>query len=172
MPLVLQVLIRNCKNTLRIVDVEMSKQVTDQAVQLLTQCQNIHTLHIFHTSITVEGHSALLFKLKQLKVLVRGGFLCEALEYMSDNCKTAMLPQLGLEEFWASEDYYFHSDYQMELVARMCPKMRKMMFQFSTEVMTNLLTLAQFSALTELHLWGGEFYTDRSEIISTGVHLA
>ena len=101
--------------------------------------------------MTEVGHAKLLLKLKKLKVLVRGGFLCEALEELSQSVKPP--PQLEIEEFWSSEDYFFHDDGQMALVQQLCPKMRKIMFQFSKEVMSDVLFLSNFDSLSELHLW-------------------
>jgi len=49
----------------------------------------------------------------------------------------------------------------MSLVARTCPRMRKIMFQFNAEFAKDFLVLAPFRNLTELHNWGGDFYTDR-----------
>ena len=149
--LIVKILIRNCKKTLRILDVEMSKQVTDEAADWIAQAENIHTLQIYHSGITELGHAKLLLKLRRLKVLVRGGFLCEALEELSQSVK--LPPKLEIEEFWSSEDYFFHDEAQMALVHQMCPKMRKMMFQFSKEVMTDVLFLVNFDNLSELHLW-------------------
>ena len=166
---IIKLLTKNCKASLMIVDVEMSMQVTDASAELLSACKNIHTLHIFHTSMTVEGHSVILTQLKNLKLLVRGGFLCEALEYIQESRKN--LPILEIEEFWSSEEYFFHDDRQMSLVQKMCPKIRKMMFQFSTEVMTDLLFLTKLSNLSELHLWGGEFYLDKINLVLTHIGI-
>ena len=148
---ILKILARNCSKTLRIIDVEMSKQVTDQSAELIAKMENIHTLHIFHTDITERGHYLILMNLRKLKVLVRGDFLCEALEYINDHAKKK--PVLQLEEFWSSEDYFFHDDHQMDLVQKMCPHIRKMMFQFNKENMRDLLFLSNFENLSELHLW-------------------
>lgn len=41
-----------------------------------------------------------------------------------------MSVKLKIEEFWASEEYYFHSEEQMELAAQFCPDIRKMLFMF------------------------------------------
>ena len=87
------------------------------------------------------------------QVLVRGGFLCEALEAISLAVPRSAWPRLQLEEFWSSEDYFFHDAAQMALVREMCPRMRKIMFQFSKEVMTDVLFLTSFDNLNELHLW-------------------
>ena len=148
---ILKILARNCRRTLRILDVEMSKQVTDLSGEFISQCSYIHTLHIFHTGLTEEGHYLLLTRLNMLKLLVRGDFLCEALEYINEHDENN--PILALEEFWSSEDYYFHDDHQMDLVQKMCPKIRKMMFQFNKETMRDLLFLSNFENLSELHLW-------------------
>ena len=98
------------------------------------------------------GHHTILIKLKRLKVLVRGGFLCEALEHISQHAAQPW-PRLEIEEFWSSEEYFFHDAQQMGLVQQMCPQMRKMMFQFSREVMLDVLFLVNFQNLSELHLW-------------------
>ena len=153
---ILKILARNCRRTLRILDVEMSKQVTDKSGEFISQCSNIHTLHIFHTGLTEEGHYLILTRLSLLKVLVRGDFLCEALEYINLHDKNK--PVLALEEFWSSEDYFFHDDHQMDLVQKMCPRIRKMMFQFNKENMRDLLFLSNFENLSELHLWVKDFF--------------
>ena len=103
--------------------------------------------------MTPAGHHTILIKLKRLKVLVRGGFLCEALEHISQHVVQPSWPRLEIEEFWSSEEYFFHDEQQMGLVQQMCPKMRKMMFQFSREVMLDVLFLVNFQNLSELHLW-------------------
>ena len=166
---IIKLLTRNCKQTLRVVDVEMSMQVTNVSAELLSSCKKIHTLHIYHTALTEMGHSVILLNLPNLKLLVRGGFLCEALDFIQAQKK--ILPILELEEFWSSEEYFFHDDHQMALVQKMCPKVRKMMFQFSTEVMTDLLFLTKFQNLSELHLWGGEFYVDKINLVLTHIGL-
>ena len=102
--------------------------------------------------MTPAGHHTILVKLKRLKVLVRGGFLCEALEHISQH-DVQPWPSLEIEEFWSSEEYFFHDEQQMGLVQQMCPRMRKMMFQFSREVMLDVLFLVNFQNLSELHLW-------------------
>lgn len=102
----------------------------------------------------------LLKKLKQLLVLVRGDFLCDALEVLSHECHDLHedYPKLRLREFWSSEQYFFHDSEQMNLVLHMCPEIRKMMFQFSEDHLESFSILASFHFLTELHNWGGDFY--------------
>ena len=148
----------------RVLDVEMSAQVTDASVPAISSCKLLHSLHIHHAGLTSEGHATLLLSLPHLQLLVRGGFLCEAMEVVKvipsltfsfdtpyicssfclpllhlvlplappirhpslilllqrrlENEKEGVssLPQLELVEFWSSEEYFFHSDQQMELV--------------------------------------------------------
>ncbi|XP_023325053.1 uncharacterized protein LOC111698835 isoform X2 [Eurytemora carolleeae] len=156
---ILKILTRNCKTTLRVVDVEMCKRVTNQGAEYLSSCNKIEKLHLFHTGINSQGHMNLVLSLKNLKILVRGDFLCETLELI-DKDKRIKKVELRLEEFWSSEEYYFHDLYQMQLVQKYCPLLRKIMFQFSKEVMQNVLFLADFKYLSDLHLWGGDFYED------------
>ena len=92
-------------------------------------------------------------------MLVRGDFLCDVLDYLDADQR---LPKdLMLQEFWSSEEYFFHDADQMKLVLQACPRMYKMMFQFNKENVEDLMILEPFKCLTELHLWGGEFYVDR-----------
>jgi hypothetical protein len=93
-------------------------------------------------------------------LLVRGDFLCEALEVLEEK-NEGKIPSLSIEEFWSSEDYYFHDVPQMSLVSRACPQVRKIMFQFNSEYAIDFLILSPFINLTELHNWGGNFYSDR-----------
>ena len=72
---------------------------------------------------------------------------------------TARRPSLKIQEFWASEEYFFHSEEQMALVSKYCPEVRQMLFMFqNTEC--QLSVLASFPNLEDLDLWGGAFYTD------------
>ena len=43
-------------------------QVTDDSASWMCQAQQLHTLQIFHTGMTEEGHAKLLTKLPNLKV--------------------------------------------------------------------------------------------------------
>ena len=166
-----RVIAANCVASLKVLDVEMSKQVTDKSVGSICKLKLLLTLHIHHTGLTSEGQAEILLGLPHLQLLVRGGFLCEALQVLHDTEQN--LPELKLVEFWSSEEYFFHSDYQMGLLTKVCPNLRKIMFQFSTDVMADLMVLATFPHLTELHLWGGDFYVDKiSELIKkTGGQL-
>ena len=56
--------------------------------------------------------------LKSLRLLVRGDFLCEALEVLKDETGD-QIPPLAIEEFWASEDYYFHDAQQVSSFGQM-----------------------------------------------------
>lgn len=130
------------------------------SVPHLIKCSNIDTLHIHHTGMSIQGQASLLISLPQLQVLVRGGFLCEALEQLEDQ-EDIVLPRLQLTEFWSSEEYFFHDTRQMDLVHKCCPCLTKMMFQFNKETMPDLVFLTNFQHLSEIHLWGGDFYEDK-----------
>jgi hypothetical protein len=67
--------------------------------------------------------------------------------------------RLSIQEFWASEEYFFHTEEQMELVSKYCPEIRKMLFMFERGS-CRLSILDSFSKLQDLELWGGAFYTD------------
>ena len=153
---ILQILCANCYETLRILDVEQSHMVTDDSVRDIVICKKIIQLHIFHTGISRFGQARILIGLPELRCLVRGDFLCEALELVrnSEDFWTTLM----LEEFWSSEDYFFHDVYQMKVVSEMCPLIRKITFQFNLEVISDYMVLSNFEHVRELNLWGGEFY--------------
>ncbi len=122
----MKVLRRNCSGTLRVLDVEHSSLVTDAGAEEICGLRRLSHLHAFHTGLTPWGQAAVLRRLRAtLRVLVRGDFLCEALEALAAECRErdgdgegAELPELLLEEFWSSEQYYFHDAEQMELVSK------------------------------------------------------
>ena len=35
-----------------------------------------------------------------------------------------------VQEFWASEEYFFHTEEQMGLVSKYCPEIKQMLFMF------------------------------------------
>ena len=101
----------------------------------------------------------LLEGLPLLTELPRGDFLCDALEWLDETdhercsrffrclffAKAKMIEwvlclfdqldlfqrlRLGISEFWASEDYFFHHSEQLHLVSTVCPNIRKMLFMF------------------------------------------
>ena len=49
--------------------------------------------------------------------------------------------QLGVCEFWASEDYFFHHSEQLQLVSTVCPNIRKMLFMFRWDIWQTLICL-------------------------------
>ena len=93
-----------------------------------------------------------------LRHLQRGDFLAEVVEYI-DQTRPSTSP-LHLEDFWASEDYYFHTREQMLLVSKYCPKINRAMFMFEYQSCEDLSILNEFPDLNDLDLWGGRFYTD------------
>ena len=57
---IITVLRRNCKNSLRVLDVEYSIRVTDKSVGDMLQCTKMTQLHLFRTGITSQGHAKLV----------------------------------------------------------------------------------------------------------------
>ena len=98
--------------------------------------------------------------LKELRHLQRGDFLAEVVEHINLNFDSLKVSKLNIEEFWASEDYYFHTREQMLAVAKWCPKISKAMFMFEAESCDDLSILGEFPLLSDLDLWGGRFYRD------------
>ena len=151
---------KNSIDFVQVLDVEHSAQVTDIGDEDICKCVFLVQLNIFHTGLTTFGQAKILGRLKRLKRLIRGDFLCEALALLkAERLENDLpVPVLLLEEFWASEDYFFHDADQMALVAEMCPRIAKMMFQFDEQSAGSFLVLATFEHLVELHSWGGDYY--------------
>ena len=75
-------------------------------------------------------------------------------------------PVYLIQEFFPSQKYYFHEDWQMEMVAKSCPYISKMFFIFHENCVQDYLILLPFAHLTELDLYGGGFYSEKiSELL-------
>ena len=156
---VLKVLSETCSESLRVLDLERSLQVKDQiCVDYILSFKHLIELNIFKTGLEDSEIGQILVALKNIMHLPRGDFLCEVLEYLDDEVSLDI--QFKIQEFWASEDYFFHSEEQMLLVAKYCPQIRTAMFMFRDDCCTNMLVLSHFNYLKDLDLWGGKFYTD------------
>ena len=67
------------------------------------------------TTFSLPQKAKLLLSLPNLTRLMRGDFLCDALgwiDYMEET------PTLLVTEFFPSQQYYFHEEWQMEMAAR------------------------------------------------------
>ena len=150
-------LAENCGESLKLLDVSQSTNVTDVSLESFQKFRNLLDLNIFSCGFTAEGQARLLVSLPSLLNLRRGDFLCEAAEWMEWK-ETEQTPRLHVREFFSSETYHFHTVQQMATVARICPNIVKMRFIFSKEHFISYLNLAAFKNLQDLHLCGGDFY--------------
>lgn len=170
---VLQVLSETCARTLRVLDIERSRQVRDDSMQFILACQGLFDINIFQTDLSLQGQADVLLGLPELRHLDRGDFLADVVEHLHTSLRQntmAVHPKLKLQEFWASEEYYFHTEEQMDLVSRYCPEVKKMLFMFQN-TSCRLSVLAAFPKLEDLDLWGGSFYTDGlAELLQTIGH--
>ena len=158
--IVLKVLSETCSQSLRVLDIERSLQVKNQmCVNHILTFTDLIELNIFKTGLQDSEICQILVALNNIKHLPRGDFLCEALEYLDDELSLDI--KFKIQEFWASEDYFFHTEEQMLLVAKYCPGIRKAMFMFRDDSCKDMLILSNFNYLRDLDLWGGKFYTDR-----------
>ena len=66
-----------------------------------------------------------------------------------------------IREFFPSMKYFFHEDWQLDMVAKCCPFIEKMLFIFHEASVKDYLVLAPFQNLTDLELFGGKFYQDK-----------
>ena len=129
---ILEATAKCCKKTLVLLDVERSLKVTDIGAEHILHCTQLRSLDIFHTSISIEGKAKILFGLPLLEDIPRGDFLCEALEHVEEE-NPEKLSTLNISGFWASEEYFFHSTDQLELVSKLCPSIQRMLFMFNNQ---------------------------------------
>ena len=106
----------------------------------------------FSSSSRISGLSTaeqcqILLRLKELIHLRRGDFLCEVLEYLESQTNYRNV-KLKLKEFWPSEDYYFHTDYQLNLIKKYCPYIENAYFMYKFDCCSNLTQLQCFLCLT------------------------
>jgi hypothetical protein len=135
---VLEALVKGCSDTLKVLDIEESKKVKNDCLEHIAALTNLEELNMFNTTIDEECKARLLLSLPKLTNLVRGDFLCDALgwiDYMEES------PQLLLTEFFPSQQYYFHEDWQMEMAARFCPFISKMFFIYHEDCVPGYVVL-------------------------------
>ena len=89
----------------------------------------------------------IIMRLKELIHLHRGAFLCEVLEYITTrpNWKNT---KLKIQDFWSSEDYFFHNEYQMSLVRNFSTEINKAYFMYKQDCCGSLSVLTNFGRLT------------------------
>ena len=113
---------------------------------------DLNVFQNFSTSSRISGLSTaeqcqILLRLKELIHLRRGDFLCEVLEYLESQTNYRNV-KLKLKEFWPSEDYYFHTDYQLNLIKKYCPYIENAYFMYKFDCCSNLTQLQCFLCLT------------------------
>ena len=123
-------------------------------------CANTVELSLFGTGISDEGVGKLIASLPSLTHLPRGDFLCDALAWIDED-EDGQDPVYLIQEFFPSQKYYFHEDWQMEMVAKSCPYISKMLFIFHEDCVQDYLVLLPFAHLSELELFGGKFFEDK-----------
>ena len=111
--------------------------------------------------------------LPKLKYLVRADFLADALGWI-DYLEEMENPVFDIRDFLPSTSYFFHESWQMEMVARMCPNIQKMLFIQHTKCCPTLQPLHSFTKLTDLQIhgsdWGTSGLTSLLEEVGGGLH--
>ena len=89
---ILDVLSRRCQKTLKFLDIESSKGVRDDgdrqvssklsSLTSLTELRALEEINLFDTNLSDESLATVLLALENLTHLIRGDFLCDALEWV------------------------------------------------------------------------------------------
>jgi len=153
---ILKVLVDACSHVLRLLDVEESRGVGEEAVGMITLCKKLQELNMTGTKISEEGKARVIMGLPKLRHLVRADYLCDALGWI-DYLEEVIDPVYDLQEFTPSQSYFFHETWQLEMVARMCPNIKKILFIQHSESCPSLLPLQEFHLLTDLQLHGASW---------------
>ncbi|XP_066992297.1 uncharacterized protein [Anabrus simplex] len=143
----------NCKK-LQKLDVTASRSVTDRSVSYLQSCQKLKEVHLYRTSVSVEGYAQLLLKLPLLEDFGRCDEFGQVLEYVRSiaPCNT----QFGFRIFQSRDVTTFH----LNLLIEMCPKVTHVSI-YHDERVSDLTVLAALDDMTELKLLSCDFFTDR-----------
>ena len=157
---VIEALAESCSDSLKTLDVENSKFIDDKSLTPISRFLHLEELNIFNTKLSDESKARLLMTLPSLTRLVRGDFLCDALGWV-DYLEEMEDPKFLITDFFPSQKYFFHEEWQMEMVSRMCPFINKLFFIYHETCAPNFMILSTFEYLTELCLFGGNFYTDK-----------
>ena len=158
---IIKLVCRNNTLYLTNIDIEGSKKVNDKCINNILMCLNIMELNLFQTGLTDEGKAQLIANLSKLTHLPRGDYLCDALAWIPETDDDVEEPLYLIQEFFPSQKYYFHEDWQMEMVAVSCPYIHKMFFIYHEKCVVDYLILLQFNCLRELELYGGHFFDDK-----------
>eukprot|EP00092_Neocalanus_flemingeri_P012383 GFUD01013351.1.p1 GENE.GFUD01013351.1~~GFUD01013351.1.p1 ORF type:complete len:606 (+),score=129.36 GFUD01013351.1:29-1846(+) len=157
---ILNTLSNSCRNTLKVLDVEHSNQLTDESIPTLLKFSKLTELGISRTNFTANGQAIIIMEMKELKTLTRGDFLCDALEWIDWEKTKCKKQKFKITNFWASEVYYFHSTEQMEHVSDLCPLIEDMLFMYEDRFTCQVDVLANFKHLKKLEFFGGDFFVD------------
>lgn len=146
---------------LQCIDIECSKHVNDKSISYILMCSNINEINIFQCGFSDEGKGQILNGLPKLVKIPKGDFLCDALAWIEDEDPIYMI-----DNFFPSQKYFFHEDWQMEMVSSCCPYISKMFFIFHEKCVPDYLVLLPFASLSQLDLFGGHFFQDKiSELL-------
>ena len=99
------------------------------------------------SGLTTAEQCQILVRLKELIHLRRGDFLCEVLEYLDCRPNYQNI-KLKLQEFWPSEEYYFHNENQLKLVRKYCPHIKNVYFIYKRDCCGSLAILENFLCIT------------------------
>ena len=141
-------------------------------MRLITECEELEQVHLSGTNISDEGRARVIMGLPKLKYLVRADFLTDALGWI-DYLEEMEDPVFDIRDFLPSTSYFFHESWQMEMVARMCPNIQKMLFIQHPKCCPSLEPLQSFTKLTDLQLhgsdWGSSGLPELLEAVGRGL---
>ncbi|CAB4061573.1 unnamed protein product [Lepeophtheirus salmonis] len=156
---ILQVLSETCVKTLKILDIEHSRQVRQDSIPYIIKLRNLEKINIFQCDFSTQDQLEVLVGLPNLLHLHRGDFVGDVADELAESDKYDSF-RSQVKDFWASEEYYFHSEEQMMNVVKFFPKIEKMLYMFQPLQSSPMSVLGLFQYLNNIDLWGGRFYND------------
>ncbi|PNF39442.1 hypothetical protein B7P43_G11774 [Cryptotermes secundus] len=150
---ILSVVGQNCSK-LQCLDVTASRSVTDRSVSILVNCVELRELHLYRTSVTVEGYAVLLKGLPRLEDLGR----CDEFGFILEHLRSteSHIGPFGLKIFQSRDVTTYH----LNLLIEMCPRVTHVSI-YHDERISDLTVLSALDDLCELKLLSCDFFTDR-----------
>lgn len=150
---ILKCIVENCK-LLEKLDVSCSKCVTNDSMDIIAKINNLRSIQLYRTFVSLEGFVKLLLKCKNIEDIGRCDEIGRVLEYIDLNHFETMTFNIKI---YVSR---YATLNQLQLAVQMCPYIRSMTV-FHNTLQSDLMVLIGLRDLRELKLLSCDFYADQ-----------
>lgn len=139
---------------LHTLDVSSSKMVSNESMNLLYRFEQLHSVQLYRTSVSMEGYINLLLRMPHLQDIGRYDEIGRVLEYIVQHYPERST--FGLQRFSSR----FVTTGFLQLLATNCPDVRFVSI-FHNALLCDLMQLIGVNRLAELRLLSCDFFADR-----------